>query len=227
MPLKLLSITTRYVATQLTGLLDALYGFLPAEVAEPSGMPLSHAVLRVMARQEVGVGVLEMVEDALAHLLLEAPGKAANMKTRGKDPQSWHVSEWQTDRDCSKRASIFDQYNYWRSKTWTIKMSPAAFDTGVCIRGWTAPIKLNCRSDADIGNCLSGADADSFGKVLYKYLGIIQQDLHNLGFKFSVTQPCLIPPPPASQIVEMVVTISLDTDVQVQEQLILGCYSTF
>ena len=106
-------------------------------------------------------------------------------------------------------------------------MSPAAFDTGVCIRGWTAPVKLNCRSDADIGNCLSGADADSFGKVLYKYLGIIQQDLHNLGFKFSVTQPCLIPPPPASQIVEMVVTISLDTDVQVQEQLILGCYSTF
>ena len=77
------------MATQLTGLLDALYGFLPAEVAEPSGMPLSHAVLRVMARQEVGVGVLEMVEDALAHLLLEAPGKAANMKTRGKDPQSW------------------------------------------------------------------------------------------------------------------------------------------
>lgn len=210
---------------QLTGLLDLLKGLLPAEVPEPSCMPLSHAMLRVMARQEVGLGVLELVEDALARLLLEAPDKTANVRARGQNPRHSHprISEWQTDRDCSKCASIFDQYNYLRDKTWMIKMTPAAFDTGICIRGWTAPIKLNCRSDTDTGNCISGADADSFGKVLYKYYGIIQKDLHNLGFEFSMTQPCLVPPPPASHTLEMVVTISLDTDAPVQEQLILGC----
>ena len=103
-------------------------------------------------------------------------------------------------------------------------MTPAGFDTEICIRGWTAPIKLNYTSDRDVGNCLSGADADSFGKMLYKYYGIIQRDLHNLGFKLSMTQPYpVVPPPPASATTEMVVTISLDTDAPMQEQLILGC----
>ncbi len=210
---------------QLTGLLDALKGLLPAEMPEPTGMPLSHAVLRGMARQEVGLGVLEMVEDALACLLLEAPDETANVRTRGYNSRALRpsISEWQIDKDCSKCASIFDKFNYGGDKTWMVKMTPAAFDTDICIRGWTAPIKLNCRSDTDIGNCISGADADSFGKVLYKYYGIIQEDLHNLGFKFSMSQPCLVPPPPATHTIEMVVIISLDTSAQVQEQLVLGC----
>lgn len=130
---------------------------------------------------------------------------------------------WDIDRHYGECASIFDQHNYLRNKTWMIKMSPAAFATEVCIRGWTAPIKLHCRSDTDIGNCISGANTDSFGKVLYKYYGIIKEDLHNLGFKFSMTPPCLVPPPPATHTIEMVVASSLDTDAPMQEQLILGC----
>ncbi len=205
---------------QLTGLLHALKGLLPAEVAEPTGMPSSHAVLRVMARHEVGLGVLEMMEDALARLLLEAPNETGSVRHA-------NFCAYPTGKDCSKCVSIFDQHNYLRKKTWVVKMTPAAFDTGVCIRDWTAPIRLNCRSDTETGTCVSGADADSFGKVLYKYYGIIQKDLHNLGFKFSMTQPLLVPLLPASHTIEMVVTISLDMDAPVQEQLVLNWQSTF
>ncbi len=70
----------------LTGLFNALNGLLPAEVAEPSDMPLRHAMLRVMARQEVGLGVLDMVEDALARLLLEPPIVTTILRTSRHNP---------------------------------------------------------------------------------------------------------------------------------------------
>ncbi len=99
---------------QLTGLFNALNGLLPAEVAEPSDMPLRHAMLRVMARQEVGLGVLDMVEDALARLLLEPPNVTTILRTSRLNPRALKrgIIECTDDRDCSKCASIFDQHNY-------------------------------------------------------------------------------------------------------------------
>ena len=153
---------------QLDGMVDKLQGGLSPQLrGSASCHATTYSDLDAMARQEVGPEVLEAVEEALVGLLETVP----HAKNRAWGLSHHYHSSGEIGVDCQQCSGPFDLKNCCNTKQWKLWMPKTAFETSICTSSWNNTVHLSAGRDQT--RLVSGADAGNFGKVLYKYHGII------------------------------------------------------
>ena len=131
------------------------------------------------ACQEAGSHALEMIQDALVDLWMHTPP----IPNQIPSDLPYSTVTVEIGADCGTCSGRFDASSYRHVLHRDLWLSQGAFQTGSSMTSsheWSGPIKLNPLKGAL--DQIQGVDIDSFGRLFYKYYGLIRRGLKTKGF---------------------------------------------